>query len=122
MPSAHHPPRFYIIALLVLNAAIWLSFGTISLIRMKANTSLPDFVLLIIAVLMLGNAGAFLLSAWALRTRLRGAFWLTLTVLLVNIVLTFTDQFGWFDFATLLLDLIIFGLLLRDRLVEKAYN
>lgn len=35
-----------------------------------------------------------------------------ITVLVVNIVLTFTDQFGIFDLLTLLLDLILLALVL----------
>jgi len=42
-------------------------------------------------------------------------FYVALAVLLVNIVLTFTDQFGLFDLLTLLLDLIILALLLAGR-------
>jgi hypothetical protein len=33
-------------------------------------------------------------------------------VLAVNILLTFTDQFGLFDFLTLLLDLVLLALVL----------
>ncbi|MBP6470897.1 MAG: hypothetical protein KBE23_14785 [Chloroflexi bacterium] len=42
-------------------------------------------------------------------------FYVALAVLLVNIVLTVTDQFGLFDLLTLLLDLIILALLLAGR-------
>ncbi len=101
--------------LLVLNTAVWLTFGIISLLRLSLQNPEQIGVLSIVAVLMFGNVAAFLLAAWLLSWRPKWGFYVTLAVLLVNIVLTFTDQFGLFDLLTLLLDLTILALLLAGR-------
>ena len=109
--------------LLFVNAAIWPAFGIFSLMRMDLNQSVPRYVLMIIAGLMFGNVGALLLAGWGLQQGSRWGFWFALAILVVNIVLTFTDQFGAFDFATLVLDLIILGLLIYARKeLRTAYN
>ena len=71
--------------------------------------------MLVIAILMFGNVGAFILCGLIIGKRSRWAFFIALIVLGVNIVLTVTDQFGWIDFITTLIDLAILGLLILDR-------
>lgn len=90
-----------------LNAAIWLAFGMFSLNRLSATA--VSTTLWIVALLMLGNAGAMLLCAWLLRRPGRVALGVTTAVLAANILLTFTDQVGFFDIATFLLDVVIAG-------------
>jgi len=107
-------------ALLCLNAIVWLLFGIISLLRLSARYSEQSFVLVIIAIMMFGNVIAMLLTAWLLGKQKKLFYILALIVLFVNIILTFTDQFGLFDFITLLIDLIILGLLLTKR--NSFYN
>jgi hypothetical protein len=99
-------------ALLCLDAAIWLILGVASLLRIANNPSASRMVLLIVAVLMFGNVTAMLLAALGLSTRRKLLYLFALAVLGVNILLTFTDQFGFLDFATLLLDLLIVGMLI----------
>ena len=93
-----------------LNTAVWLTFGIWSLIRI--GNSAPDsrITLWVIAILMLGNATAFLFCGWAIEKQNHLLHIAIITVLVVNIVLTFTDQFGIFDLLTLLLDLILLAL------------
>lgn len=100
--------------LFFLNAVIWLSFGVVSVLRLGDN---PEQLVtaVIVAVLMVGNVGAMLLAGFSLGRLTRWSYIFALAVLLVNIVLTFTDQFGIFDLLTLLLDLLLFGLLLATR-------
>jgi hypothetical protein len=69
----------------------------------------------IVALLMFGNVAAMLVSAWLAGKRWKWGYFLALAVLLANILLTFTDQFGFLDLVTLLLDLAILGLLLGQR-------
>lgn len=101
--------------LLILNTAVWLTFGIISLLRLSLQNPEQIGVLSIVAVLMFGNVAALLLAAWLLSWQPKWGFYVALAVLLVNIVLTFTDQFGLFDLLTLLLDLTILALLLAGR-------
>jgi hypothetical protein len=99
--------------LFLLNAAIWLLFGVISLWRLGNNPTNQEFTLWVVALLMFANVAAMLITGVGLGTRYRRLFvFFGLLVLLGNIILTFTDQFGLFDLLTLLLDLVMLGLLL----------
>ena len=95
--------------LFFLNALIWAILGILTL------TSPQQKIMLIIGIMMFGNAGAMLLSAWLLGKKRKAFYFFALAVLLVNILLTFTDQFGLPDLLTLLIDLILLTILLIKR-------
>lgn len=99
-------------ALFFLNAAIWVLFGIASVLRLSAATSANALTAVVVAVLMFGNAAAMLWSGVTIARRQKRFYALALAVLLINIVLTFTDQFGLFDLLTLLLDVALLGILL----------
>jgi hypothetical protein len=46
-------------------------------------------------------------------------FYLAIAVLVINIILTVIDEFGIFDFATLLIDVVLLALLIVTR---SRYN
>ncbi|WP_420644518.1 hypothetical protein [Candidatus Leptofilum sp.] len=95
-----------------LNAAVWLALAIWTMTAFFNNGARDTLTFLIIGILMLGNAAAFL---WCSRAVQKQATWYRfaiMAILAVNILLTFTDQFGLFDFLTLLLDLILLGLVL----------
>ena len=96
--------------LFFLDAAIWIALGITSLLNVaRGSTSIMTAI--VIGVLMFGNAGAMVLSGFGLG-KWRGFYYLALAVLLVNIVLTFTDQVGSLDILTFLLDLALLVLLI----------
>ena len=100
--------------LFFLNAAIWLLFGAVSLLRM-ANNSSQIVAALIISVLMLGNVGAMLMAGVGIGKRNQWFYYFGLAVLAINIILTITDEFGVFDLITLILDLVLVGLLIAMK-------
>jgi len=102
-------------SLLYLDAAIWLVFGIASLIRLANHSSAGWLTLLIVAALLFVNCGAMLIAAWGIGRRWRPFYYFALLLLAGNIILTFTDQFGWFDFITLLLDCALLGILILQR-------
>jgi hypothetical protein len=106
-------------ALFYLNAAIWLLFGIWSLARLAGGESGMVITLLVVALLMFGNVAAMLCCGWGLSRPQRRWYYLALAVVVVNVVLTVTDQFGLFDLITLLVDLVLLGLLLA---VRKRYT
>lgn len=69
----------------------------------------------ILAVMMVGNGGVLVAVGLGLNKYRKLSFRLGIAVLAVNILLTFTDQFGYFDLATVLIDLGLFILLLINR-------
>jgi hypothetical protein len=98
-------------ALFLLNAAIWLVFGLVSIYRIISRNPDQTLTALIIAIFMFGNAAAMLLSGVLIARPTRLGYYFALAVLAVNILLTFTDEFGAFDLITLLIDLILIALL-----------
>jgi hypothetical protein len=100
--------------LFFINAAIWLVFGFYTLFRM-ANRYPGHIMVYIVGVLMLGNVTAMALCGFLLGKKNKWFFFLALFVLAANILLTFTDQFGFFDLATLVLDLVLFAILISIR-------
>ncbi len=97
--------------LFFLNSAIWLSISAWSVFRIASNGEANLISSVVVAVLMVGNAAAFLAIGVGLKSGLLGFgarpfFFLGFIVLSVNILLTFTDQFGILDLATLVVDII----------------
>jgi hypothetical protein len=100
--------------LFFLNAAIWLAFGVVSVVRIGGNAG-QGVTALVVAILMFGNAGAMALSGVFLGKRRILFYLFALAVLAVNVLLTFTDQFGAFDLITLIIDLVLLGILIVAR-------
>ncbi len=100
--------------LLFLNAAIWLVFGIVSVVRLAGNAG-QGVTAVVVAVLMFGNAGAMALSGALLGKRRLLFYLFALAVLAVNIVLTFTDQVGALDWITFAIDLVLLGILIVAR-------
>lgn len=95
-----------------LNAAVWLTFGIWSMVRIGRDAPGGAVTFWVIAILMLGNMAAFLWCSWAVQKQASWYRFTVIAVLAVNILLTFTDQFGLLDFLTLLLDLVLLALVL----------
>lgn len=102
-------------ALFYANAAIWVVLAAATVWRMAGGSAEQRVSAVVIAVLMLGNAGAMLVSGVGLGRRSRPFYLLALGVLLVNLVLTVTDQVGLLDVLTGALDLALLGLLVAVR-------
>ena len=100
--------------LFFLNAAIWVLFGIVSVIRLAGNAG-QGVTAVVVAILMFGNAGAMALSGALLGKRRLLFYLFALAVLAVNIVLTFTDQVGALDWITFAIDLVLLGILLGWR-------
>jgi hypothetical protein len=104
--------------LFFVNALAWLLLGVVNLARVAGNGTGQMLAMVVIAILMFGNAAAMLVCGVGLGTRQRRFYFLALAVLAVNLILTVTDQFGLLDLLTLLLDVALLGLLVWDR---KSY-
>lgn len=97
------------------NAVIWVLLAAATVWRMAGGSAEQRVSAVVIAVLMLGNAGAMLVSGIGLGRRSRLFYLRALAVLLVNLVLTVTDQVGLLDVLTGALDLVLLGLLIAVR-------
>lgn len=99
--------------LFFLNAAIWVFF--LFLFLSDQVTPGDPISSWLVPILMVGNAVAMLVCGLGLRKRTRFFYYLAITVIGINILLTFTDQVGLFDYITLLIDLVILILLVPSR-------
>ena len=99
----------------VILGVIWFLFGVYSMIRITGgSTSLSNFGW-IIAGLMFVNGAVLIWIGWGLREARRFYFYLALLVLVGNILLTITDEFGIFDLVTLIIAISLLILLLVTR-------
>lgn len=100
--------------LFVINALIWFALGITSLGRISSSNPESTVTLWVVVILMFGNALAMLISGIGITTQHKLFYFFALAILAVNIILTFTDQFGMFDFITLVVDLVILALLIAS--------
>ncbi len=101
--------------LLYLNAALWVVIGIYTLWRMSVGGDLNGMSAIFVGMLMFGNAFILALAAVGLGERTRLTYLFAFLILLVNSLLTITDQVGWFDLLTLALNLLTLALLIGYR-------
>ena len=113
-------------AIFILNAGIWifLAIGTV----LSGITKNADRLVMaaVLAVFMVGNAAGMALFAVFIGKRNRWLYFSAVAFLLLNIILTVTDQVGIWDWVTLVIDILLFGILIvirgryRQRLDPKV--
>jgi len=103
------------------NAVIWIILGIYTILR-TARKPNQSIMMLVIAILMFGNVGAFIFCGLTIGKKSRIIFLVSILVLAVNIILSVTDEFGLLDLLTMLVDLVILGFLLagRKQLIRKV--
>lgn len=101
----------------ILLSLMWLIFGVSNLLQ--ADASAPGLALLL-AGLMVGNAALLGLCAWAVGQQRDKLDYLVLSVLILNLSLTITDQFGWLDALVLVFYVILLGLVVMLRSRRKG--
>ena len=95
-------------SLFFINAAVWLIFGALGLMRALANTN--DWRM-ILSVLMITNAAVMAWFGVKIVRAQDHIIFFAIIYMALNVVLSVTDQFGWIDALILLLNLIVLGLL-----------
>lgn len=103
-------------SLLLLNFLVWIILAVLTFFRSAGEILVENWTTLLISAMMIGNALALGLCAWQYQHKFIRVF--ALTWLLINVILTFTDQFGLLDALTLILDLLIISLILQDLYQE----
>jgi len=103
------------LALIFLNALIWLAFGII--VAANVHPALPDSPLIKTSMAFLAFVtAAILLSLFYLLSKQnRSAYFIALAILAIVSVVTLFDNFGWVDFIVLVIGLIPLILLIKDR-------
>ncbi len=101
--------------LFLLIGGIWIVFSLITIFRSANHSTMPVFLFWVLSILMIGNGVFLIITGWGIYHQKRSFYWFGLFWLAVNIILTFTDQFGVFDLITLVIDLGLFGLLIFIR-------
>jgi hypothetical protein len=101
--------------LFYINAAIWLLLGITTLVRLASGATDQTMTMWVVGILALSNGAAMLLAGIGIGKPNRLFFIFALAVLALNIILTFTDEFGILDLLTLLMDLVLLALLIVVR-------
>ena len=110
-----HVPKVVAVArgLFYLLGVIWLAFGVSSIMRMGSiSSNVPLAILWIIAISMFVNALLLIWIGWGIGRGNRFYFYFGLLLLAGNIFLTFTDEFGFLDLLTLIINFVLLVLLL----------
>jgi len=97
----------------------WLVFSAIIMLRampMPAS-GVANFV---VGMMMTENGVVMLLVSWRLRKREKTVYIIGFAIIVMNIILTFMDEFGFYDMATLLVDMAILVLLVSTRREYRA--
>lgn len=100
--------------LFLLNATFWFVLGAINLASI-AGISGQVVGLMVLGVLMLANGAALLAAGLGLGRPRRWRYFFAVALVLANLVLTVTDEFGLLDFVVLALNAILLVLLLVVR-------
>lgn len=101
-------------ALFLVNTVIWIGLSVYMLYDM-AVINHNGLATVIVTLFMLGKAGGLFLGSVMIGKRMRWASFFSIILLALNILLTFTDQFGIFDLLTLLIALSILWRLISLR-------
>lgn len=88
--------------MLATNAVIWLSFAYTWLARMDCDCQRYT-----VFGFMLVNAIVMLVIAYLVQLNNKWAYHFAIAYILTNIFLTFTDQFGLYDFLVFLIQILI---------------
>ena len=102
-------------SLLTLDGLVWIGLGIFSWVSLVEKYPNEEAVYSLLALMMFGNALVMLLCAWLIGKGKILFYLFTLAVMMVNLLLTFTDQFGGFDLATLLLGVLVCGIMIFRR-------
>lgn len=100
--------------LFFLNTILWLAFGISTVVGVVSSYQEDTLMQWMVAIMMFGNAYAMMISGIGILSRRKIFYLLALTVIIVNIILTFTDQFGLFDFITLVINAVILVILVAS--------
>jgi uncharacterized membrane protein YgdD (TMEM256/DUF423 family) len=95
-------------------AVLLAAFGVMSIFRVSPNPEMKT-VYLVYAALMMVDALALLLCGLLIQSGKAAVFWLSASLVSLNILLPIFDQFGWIDLLFVLLNMLTLGLLLSLR-------
>ena len=94
------------------NAIVWFLFGAMSLFRVMEAGSVIRWI---VTIMMIANAAVMLWFGVVIGDGQAQVFFLAILYTALNAVLSVTDQFGWFYFLILLVNLCLLGLLFATR-------
>jgi lysylphosphatidylglycerol synthetase-like protein (DUF2156 family) len=103
------------LAFILINVLIWLAFGGIVVTNARPALSVPPLIKGIFAFLSFVMALLLAVLLVFLGRRSRTAYFLSLLLFVAMILITFFDDVGWVDIFFLLVNVIPFILLIKDR-------
>jgi len=107
--------------LLLINALIWFVSGGITLFSGRQYILSGINLYLILSVLMFLNAFCLVLAAKFITKKSKIIFPLVVLLVLINFILSFTDQLGLMDFLVIGLNSITLILLFKSRMKPTLF-
>lgn len=100
----------------------WIAFAILATMNRIPSLEMTSGLIFILTVLMLGNAAIFGVCAWGFEKKGFATF--TLVWLVINIILTFTDEFGFYDLVNLIINLlalllVIYFIVIRQKQLKN---
>lgn len=102
--------------LFYINTFVWFCFSIYTIMDMMRQNTLSASLLA--GFFLFVNAGAMFASARFLEEKESWAYYFSVVVLILNMLVTRIGQFGFFDLLALFFDLVILGSLIS---IGKAY-
>ena len=99
--------------LLQVKAGIWLVFSIWYFFRFYFQSPNNKAGVVIVSVLMLGNAIVFGGFSFLINRKLKAVYYFLIFYVALNVLLTFTDQLGVYDVIVFVLDLLILAILTK---------
>lgn len=93
-------------------AAVWVVLGIISLVSLFTGEGDPEMYMWVVMGLIFANALVMVWLGWGIGGQSRCIFYQAVAYMVVNIILTITDDFGLADLIYLILSIGLLGLLL----------
>jgi hypothetical protein len=104
-----------VLALFAVHVVIWVALGIAALVRGSEYLLYGINLYDVFALMMLAYAALIGLAGYGVYRRSRLLYFLALALLVVNTILSVTDDLGFLDFAVLALDLALLALLIAGR-------
>jgi hypothetical protein len=118
---ADHLPKI-LRRLFFFSAAAWVAFGIAGLVRLGIWTGPRLTVMLVVSFLMFGNSIGMAWFGWMIGREPTRYLRLATLFVFLNLVLSLTDEFGLYDFISLVFYLVLFTLCLRLVLLTNRRN
>ncbi len=108
--------------LLLINASFWLIFSLLRVFVYFDRLQTQVVIQSVVLIMMFGNGAGFLILAWGLKKWAKLFLKLSFIYVLINFVLTITDQVGILDYIVLMLNALTLFFIIKNISKKDSAN